>query len=189
METVLLKYDGLFSVQLLHSGYNLFQQNLVGQDIKIRPDTATQKLFVNHAMNYSFSNGTLLCFMRSRPALPPAATPVKSFTEFDGNTRLRFMLFGSPAFLKKTQLAAAGSAQVYQFTNQANAGTNGFIAQHETGVNNDDLKAVSLVEPEESCLAVIDIHNNGAVNANYDLFGANSRMLNPAYKVRFVAVP
>ncbi len=189
MEQVNAKYDGLFSVELLHNGYNIFQQNLIGENIKIRPDKDTKKLFENHGIDYSFSNGTLICFMRSRPALPPAPLPVMSFTEFDGNVRIRFLVFGSSEFLKKTQVVAAGSTQVYQFTNQANVAANGFIAQHETGVNNDDLKATAVVKPEENCLTVIDIHNNAAVNANYDLFGANQRMLNPSYRIRFIAVP
>lgn len=188
MEQVITRYDGLFSVQLLHSGYNIFQQNLVGQDLSVKPDKATEKLFLNHSAGYSFNNGTLVCYMRSRPVLPPAATPVKPYIEFDGNTRIRFLVFGNATFLNKTQVAAAGSTQVYQFTNQANAGTNGFIAMHETGVNNDDLKTIGSVEPEENCLAVIDIHNNGAVNAGYELFGAGGQLMNPVYRVRFVSV-
>jgi len=86
-------------------------------------------------------------------------------------------------------VVAAGSAQVYQFSNQSNAGTNGFIAQHETGVNNDDLETVVTVEPASTCFAVIDIHNNGAVNTSYDLFGGDSRLLSPEYRIRFVPIP
>lgn len=182
-------YKSLFSVELLHDGYNFFQQNLISENIKIKPDTQTKTLFANHAIDYRFNNGTLVCLMRGRQLVPPASLPVMSFIEFDDNVRMRFLVYSTSVFLAKTQVVAAGKTQVYQFSNQANAGTNGFIAQHEAGVNNDDLQTTVAVEPEENCFAVIDIHNNATINVSYDLFGGDKRLLSPAYKIRFLPKP
>ncbi|MGB8191999.1 MAG: hypothetical protein WCF67_08775, partial [Chitinophagaceae bacterium] len=182
-------YERLFSVELLHAGYVFFQQNMLSESVRVKPDKETAKLFKNHGINYRFSAGTLVCTMMSDQLAPPAASPVLPSIEFTGNVRMRFMMYSSADFLNRTQVVAAGSAEVYQFSNQANAGTNSFIAQHETGVNNDDLKTVAAIAPEEKCFAVIDIHNNGAVNAAYDLFGGDKRLLSPAYKVRFAPKP
>lgn len=189
MEVIRRIYERLFSVEFLHAGYVFFQQNLIGESISIRPDKDTKMLFKNHGINYSFSGGTLVCVMQSDLLTPPAPMPVIPSIEFTGNVRMRFLIDSSSDFLKRTQVAAVGSAQVYQFTNQFNAGTNGFIAQHETGVNNDDLQTVAALQPSETCFAVIDIHNNATVNPNYDLFGGDKRLLRPAYRVRFVPKP
>ena len=140
-------------------------------------------------MNYKFNNGKLVCFMKSRQLAPPAITPVMPWIEFEGNTRIRFLVFASSEFLSNTQVIAAGSAQVYQFSNQANAGINGFISQQQAGVNNTDLQNTAVVEPSETCFAVIDIHNNAAVNASYDLFGVDQHFLNPVYRIRFTPNP
>lgn len=189
METITTRYERLFTLELLHSGYEFFGQNLVNQGLRIKPDTDTQKLFTNHSIRHRFINGVLLCFMQCDLLTPPATAPVIPFTGFDGDTRLRFLVFNNADFLSRTQVIAAGSSAVYHFSNQNNAGTNGFIAQHETGVNNDDLQNTSTIEPAEKCFAVIDIHNTGAINASYDLFGGDNRLLHPAYRIRFVPNP
>lgn len=189
MDRLNITYDGLFIIEFLHSGYNFVQQNLIGQSIKIKPDEETRRLFVNHGMDYKFSNGTLVCKMRSRQLAAPAPAPVMSYVEFEGNVRIRFLVFSSSDFLMRTQVIATGSTQVYRFSNQANAGTNGFIAQHETGVNNDDLQNTVAIQPAENCFAVIDIHNNAAANLSYNLFGADKRFLSPVYRIRFVPKP
>lgn len=189
MDLITRRYERLFSIQFLHTGYEFFAQNLLQEGLRIVPDSDTQELFDNHFIRYRFENGTLLCIMQCNLLSPPAITPVLPFISFSGNVRLRFLVFSSSDFLKRTQVIAAGSTAVYQFSNQNNTGTNGFIAQHETGVNNDDLQNTSAVQPSQKCFAVIDIHNNGAVNAGYDLFGGDSRMLSPVYRIRFVPTP
>lgn len=189
MDVIKRLYERLFSVEFLHTGYVFNNQNLIGEGISLRPDKDTKALFKNHSISYTFSGGTLVCIMQSDQLTPPNPQPVIPSIDFTGNVRLRFLIESSADFLKRTQVNAVGSAQVYHFTNQANAGTNGFIAQAETGVNNADLQTVAAVNPSETCFAVIDIHNNGAVNANYDLFGANQRLLRPAYRIRFVPKP
>ena len=186
MDLITRRYERLFSLQLLHTGYEFFGQNLISESLRLMPDADTQKLFDKHSIRYRFVNGTLLCMMQCDLLSPPATTPLIPFISFTGNVRLRFLVFSTNDFLSRTQVIAAGSAQVYQFSNQSNAGTNGFIAQHETGVNNDDLQNTAAVEPAQKCFAVIDIHNNGAVNTSYDLFGGDSRLLSPVYRIRFV---
>jgi hypothetical protein len=189
MDVIRRRYGRLFSVELLHTGYVFFQQSRIGDSIGVRPDKETTRLFKNHGLDYHFEGGTLVCKMQSERLNPVNATPLIPFNAFVGNVRLRFLVFRDSDFLDRTQVIATGSQQVYQFTNQANAGTNGFIAQNETGVNNADLQTTIAVKPEKECFAVIDIHNNGAMNANYDLFGANTRLLSPAYRVRFAPKP
>lgn len=189
MDVIKIIYERLFSVEFLHAGYVFTQQNLLSESLRIRPDKETARLFKNHGINYRFQGGTLVCVMRSDLLNPPAPNPVLPSIEFTGNVRMRFLVYSSTDFLARTQVAAVGSKDVYQFSNQSNAGTNLFIAQNEAGVNNADLKTTAAIKPEEACFAVIDIHNNGAVNANYDLFGGDKRLLSPAYKVRFVPKP
>lgn len=189
MDVIKRIYERLFSVEFLHAGYVFNNQNLIGESLNIRPDKETKTLFKNHGITYSFSGGTLVCIMQSDQLTPPNPSPLIPSIEFTGNVRLRFLIESTADFLKRTQVNAVGSAQVYHFSNQANAGTNGFIAQNETGVNNTDLQTVAAVEPSETCFGVIDIHNNGAVNANYDLFGGDKRLLRPAYRIRFVPKP
>jgi hypothetical protein len=176
-------------VNLLHAGYVFGQQNLIGDAIKIQTDQSTNTLFQNHHIETIFANGVLVCIMQAEPLNPPTLAPVIPFIDFTGNVRIRFLINNNSDFLSRTQVIAAGSNQVYHFSNQANSGTNGFIAQHETGVNNDDLANTSTVEPDEKCFAVIDIHNTGAINSSYDLFGANNRLLSPVYRIRFLPKP
>ena len=186
MDVIKNRYQRLFSVEFLHTAYVFAQQNLIGDVITIQPDLGTKKLFQNHHLTTIFSNGRFVCIMQAEPLNPGTLTPVIPFIDFVGSIRLRFLVKNNSDFLNKTQVIATGSSQVYLFTNQANAGTNGFIAQHETGVNNDDLANTSTVEPDENCFAVIDIHNTGAINSSYDLFGANNRLLSPVYRIRFI---
>jgi hypothetical protein len=189
MEVITTRYEQLFTVELLHSGYVFFGQNLIHQGLRIVPDSHTKKLFNNHNIRYRFVNGVLQCFMQCDLLSPPATTPVIPFIDFNGAIHLRFLVFSTSDFLSRTQIIAAGSQEVYQFSNQNNAGTNGFIAQHETGVNDDDLQDTSTAAPSEKCFAVIDIHNTGAINASYDLFGGDNRLLSPAYRIRFIPNP
>ena len=44
-----------------------------------------------------------------------------------------------------------------------------------TEVGNSDLKNVSVVEPGESCLGVIDVFSSNAMNGNYELFTGSAQ--------------
>lgn len=188
-------YKELFSVKFLHSGYGFSHKNAIADSIYPEPDEATRKLFVNHSIGYRFFTDTLICFIRtlktqlSPPLSPPANETNVPYIKFSGNAMIRFLINTSTVFLDKTEVAATGARQVYQFTNQTNAGTGGFISMHTdlVGVNNDDLKNVAVVKPDKTCFGVIDIFNTGAVNSNYELFNemVTQQMKSPVYSIPF----
>ncbi|MDQ6763555.1 MAG: hypothetical protein M3015_13125 [Bacteroidota bacterium] len=181
-------YEELFTVKFLHSGYGFPHPGLIANSITIEPNEATKKLFVNYNLGYRFFNDTLMCFIRASLVSPPDPEPKVPFLKFAGEVKFRFLINASTDFLNKTDVAAAGSKQVYQFTNQVNAGTGGFISMHATGVDLiDDLKNVGVVKAEKICFGVIDIFNTDAINSSYDLFDNNTdqKLKSPAYKILF----
>ena len=53
-------------------------------------------------------------------------------------------------------------------------------------VNDHDLKNVSAVKPEDSCLGVIDIFSSGAMDSTYELFsGPLQQFESPGYRIDF----
>jgi hypothetical protein len=182
-------YKELFTVRFQHSGYGLSRQKFIADSIYIVPDGKTSKLFADHTMGYRLYNDVLICYIRTESLAPPAADPKAPYIKFPGNVQIRFLVNVSSDFLDKTNITAAGAKQVYQFTNQSNAGTGGFISAHTDiiGVNNDDLKNVSMVKPVSTCFAVIDIFNNGAVNNSYELFSSSltQQLRSPAFIIPF----
>lgn len=182
-------YKELFTVKFQHSGYGLSRQNFIADSIRVEPDEATAELFADHSIGYRLFNDMLICFIRTQPLAPPAADPKAPYIKFSGNALMRFLVNVSSDFLDKTNVAAAGAKQVYQFTNQLNAGTGGFISVHTDtiGVNDDDLKNVTLVKPGSACFAVIDIFNSGAINNSYELFTSSvtQQLRSPAFTIPF----
>jgi hypothetical protein len=182
-------YKELFTVKFQHSGYGLLRSKFVADSIRVEPDVAGRELFADHSIGYRFFNDTLICFIRTQPLAPPAADPKAPYIKFPGNVLIRFLINVSADFLDKTNVVPAGAKQVYHFSNQANAGTGGFISVHTDtiGVNNDDLKNVTVVNPGSACFGVIDIFSNGAVNANYELFtsSATQQLRSPAFVIPF----
>ena len=179
----------LFTVKFLHNGYGPLRKNFIAEDIAIEPDEATSKLFVNHYLGYRFIGDTLICFARIEPLLSPPV-PASPYIKFTGAFRIRFLLKASSSFLGKTIVAAVGAKQVYQFSNQANAATGGFICMHTTGVNNDDLKNADTINPGKPCFAVIDVSSSGAVNGSYEIFtgGPAQQLTSPAYSIQFISM-
>lgn len=57
----------------------------------------------------------------------------------------------------------------------------------EQAVNNADLKDAALVNPDDSCFAVIDLYNNGTTNNSYKLFDGGGNLFDPApsFVIRF----
>ena len=186
-------YEELFTVKFLHNGYGDPRPKLIADSIKLKPDAETKNLFNNHNLGYRFFNDTLICFIRTnlRQLLsPPALEPVSPYIKFSGNVRIRFFLNASTDFLNRTLVEATGARQTYQFTNQVNAGTGGFICMHTSGVNNDDLKNVDTVEIDknERCFGVVDVHSSGAVDSTYELFsGSDQSLQSPQYSIRFIS--
>jgi len=177
----------LFTVKFLHSAYGPSRKNFIGEDIAVEPDQATKDLFADHSLGYHFIGDTLICFIRTELLSPPAIP--SPYIKFDNPFLIRFLVKASAGFLGKTNVAAAGAKQVYQFSNQVNAATDGFICMHTTGVNNDDLKNADMVKPGKSCFAVIDILSSGAVNSSYEIFtgGVAQQLISPAYSIRFIS--
>lgn len=59
------------------------------------------------------------------------------------------------------------------------------IFSNESVVNNADLGEVAAIQPEQSCLAVIDVFNSGTANNAYNLFGSGQQLLSPFYTISF----
>lgn len=176
-------YQELFTVTLLHDGYGTPRPGFIGGDLRIDPDDETIFLFKNYDISYRFFTNTLVCFMRCADALPRVP-----FTPFTTPVRMRFFINANSVFLSKTVVEPVGVQQLYQFTNQVNVGTGGFISMNVAGANNDDLRAIAAVQPAKNCFGVIDIHTTGAVNTGYDLFtGINQTLQSPAYSIRFIS--
>lgn len=186
-----IKVEELFTVKFLHSGYGFARRKMLEDNITLEPDEATRNLFTNYNLGYHFFNDTLICFIRTNlPQLlsPPALDPKIPFIKFSGNVRIRFLINASNDFLNKTVVEATGATQMYQFTNQVNAGTGGFICMNTSGVNSTDLKNVDVVEADKNCFGVIDVHNNAAVNNTYNLFtGVNQTLQSPHYFIQFIS--
>ncbi|HWK04702.1 MAG TPA: hypothetical protein VNS58_13775 [Puia sp.] len=124
IESISTIYRELFTIQLIHSGYETPQEIFLQKGISITPDSATRNLFINYSMNYRYYNNTLLCFIQCVPSTPPAPDPKVPFVAIQGNIRWRFLLHNSSDFFNKTYVTAAGSKKMYQFSNQVN-NTNG----------------------------------------------------------------
>ena len=182
MDIVRTIYKELFTVKILHSGYGAPRPNLIAGSIALEADEETKTLFNNYYLGYRFFGDTLICFMRIAASLP--AVP---YLKFPGDVRIRFRMNASVDFLSKTVVDAAGAKQVYQFTNQVNIGTGGFISMHTQGVNSDDLKNVNVVNADKICFGVVDVNTSTVVNSSYAIFsGVNQQLISPNYSIRFI---
>ena len=95
------------------------------------------------------------------------------------------MIYAQSIFLSQTDVEAAGSNKVYDFTNVGRTGTAGnrFITTDAKGVDSNDLKNIDDIKPEKNCFAVIDVLAN-VTDANYRLFNAGN-LESPGYKILF----
>jgi hypothetical protein len=128
-DTINQIFAHLFVVKILHKGYETPDENFLQKGLFIRPDTATQQLFHEYKMSYRFYNNTLVCFIQSSLANPPAADPKTPLISIIENIHIRFLVQTSSEFTGKTWVVSAGSKQVYQFSNQINNtdGTNFYL--------------------------------------------------------------
>lgn len=182
-DTIITIYKELYHVKFLHAGYGAPRPDSIFENITLQPDADTVITFNNYNIDYRLFNDTLVVFIRcanQSPAVP--------YVRFADTFRLRFLLNVSNDFLNKTVVDPVGSAQLYQFSNQTNAGSGGFISMHTGGVNSDDLKTVAVVNADEKCFGVIDVYSSGAINNSYDLFSnANETLNDPGYSIRFIS--
>ncbi len=176
-------YKELYNVKFLHAGYGAPRPNSISDNINLQPDADTVITFNNYNIGYSLFNDTLVVFMRCADQ-----TPSVPYVKFAEPVRLRFLLNVSNDFLNKTVVDPVGATQVYQFSNQINVGSGGFISMHVEGVNADDLKTVAAVNADEKSFGVIDVFTSGAINHAYDLFSdANETLIDPDYSIRFIS--
>ncbi|POY37296.1 hypothetical protein C3K47_05900 [Solitalea longa] len=186
VETVRTIYKELFILNISHSGYSANGTVQLADELQIIPDSQTRIHFNNYTMSSRFINNQLICFMRCNLFAPPATDPKIPFLPFDDETRLRFYITGNTSFLRKTDIAVTGAKQLYYFSNRFNAASGMFISNTAGDINNSDLRSVSLLAPEQACLAIVDVFSSGAVNANYELFtGAAHQLKSPEYKIQF----
>ena len=176
-------YKEIFTVKIFHDGYGSPRPVFIADNITLEPDENTKFFFKSYDMSYRFFNDTIICFVRSEDVVPGVP-----YIKFSGDVRIRFLINASTDFLNKTVVDAVGAKQMYQFTNQVNVGTGGFICMHTAGANVDDLKNANVVNADKACFGVIDVHSTGAVNSSYDLFsGAGQNLQNPSYSIRFIS--
>jgi len=124
-------YKELFTVKLLHSGYETAGVSTISNALTIEPDPATKSLFNGYQVDFRFINNALVCFTRSKLFAPPAKEPKIPFTVFSGAIRMRFLFFSSSDFLHRTYVAATGSKNIYLFSNKISnvQGTDKFISK------------------------------------------------------------
>jgi hypothetical protein len=198
VDTINILYKELFTILLQHDAYKvnynltippdpnlIISNSLICEDLSIEPDNDTKILFARHDMGYRSVNGEIICFIRSKLLTPPALEPKIPYVEFSENVRMRFLLLSSSSFLNKTDVKAAGSKKVYQFSNRFNIGTDLIITSEADGVGDADLEDIATTEVEENCFGVIDIYSRETINSNYEIFGTNDQLLSPVYTVRF----
>ena len=200
IETIKTTYAELFKVSFVHPLYDQIytykepvtnnQKNItissILNDLFIEPDTNTKTLFVDHFIGLRFSNNFFQCFIRCKRTDVPANDPPfieKPFIELASDTRLRFLLKVKSDFINKTKIIVAGNQEVYLFSNRDNNGTGGLISQNAE-VNDDDLEAVFVAEPEKNCVGIIDIYTSGTSD-DYRLLGDSGEILGRKYKIQF----
>lgn len=184
---------GLFSITLRHERYEKkyvlkisgtlheIIQSSIFDSLSIVPDTATKGLFVNHAIGYRQSNTIFQCFIRSKKTTTPGEEI--PFIELPTDTRLRFLLKDKNDFIRQTDIIAAGSQEVYLFSNRDKTGTEGLISKN-TEAGDGDRKDVTDAKPGESCLGIIDIYTSGTSD-EYRLLGDSGKVLGRQYKIQF----
>ena len=192
VDTIKTAYKELFTVALLHPAYEsiyTFKDPVTNADktitasaifnaLSVEPDTATKKLFANHSMSFRSTNNIVSCFIRAQLQQPHIKLPA--------NTRIRLLLKQKSDFLYRTNIIAAGSRQVYSFTNSNNTMDSGIkhITKNATGVTDADLEETSTVGAEENCLGVIDMLTS-ITDVNYRLLNGDT-LESPAFVIRFI---
>lgn len=113
-------YKELFNIKLVHPAYATPNGSEIFNQVKVEPDKDTKILFKRLDIDYRCVNDTIICFVRSKLATPPARYPQVSFVTPEADFKIRFLLSVTGNFLGNTYTAAAGSKLVYHFTNTIN---------------------------------------------------------------------
>ena len=192
VDTIKTTYKELFTLTLLHPAFETictYKDPVTNTDktitassifnaLSVEPDTATEKLFANHSMSFQRSNNLISCFIRAQLQEP--------FIPLPADTRIRLLLKHKSDFLYRTNIVAAGSRQVYWFSNTNNTLDSCIkhITKNATGVTDADLEDISTVQAEENCLGVIDMLSS-VTDVNYRLFDGDT-LQSPAFVIRFI---
>jgi hypothetical protein len=179
IENTLTEYKELFTIEFRHPAFELVHEyidpvtlatkNIIAssifENISVVPDTATRQLFIDRSIDYHYKNTEMTCFARVQGA--------KLYVGSGEPISLRFLQFANTEFFRRTNIVNAGSVEVYQFTNVARTGGAGnrHLSKQVIVGGTDDLKLIGTVNPEQNCLAVIDI-SSGVSDAGYRLFNA-----------------
>lgn len=192
VDTIHIAYKELFTVNLLHPAFETTftykdpvtntNKTITGSSIfnvlSVEPDTATRKLFANQSINFKNRHDMLSCFIRADLQQPLIKLP--------GNMRIRFLLKQKADFFHRTNIMAAGSRQVYRFTNENNTIDSGIkhITKNANGVTDADVEDISIVAPGENCLGVIDMLTS-VTDVNYRLLNGDT-LESPEFVIRFI---
>ena len=192
VDTIKIAYKELFTVTLIHPSFETIYtykdpvtntnktitSSSILNAVSVEPDAATKKLFTNYGIAFRSSNNLISCFMRAQLQQPHIKLPA--------NIRIRFLLKQKADFLYRTNINAAGSRQVYQFTNENNTIESGIkhITKNAIGVSDADLEDISIVAPGENCLGVIDMLTS-VTDINYRLLNGDT-LESPEFVIRFI---
>lgn len=119
-EMVRTTWQELFTIKVLHSGYETPIENYLSKGIQIMPDEATERLFRDQKIRYRFFGNTLVCYIECVRVNPLAEEPKIPFIPISGDLHLRFLIFCSSSFAANTHIVATGSKKIYEFSNKIN---------------------------------------------------------------------
>jgi len=184
VDTIKTSFRNLFSIQLDHVGYETTLTAVVTssilKDLFVEPDPQTKNLFKNYGLGFSSGNKSVICYVRN--------TGSKPFLPLPDSTVIRLLVHASSGFINRTEIKAAGSKQVYQFTNldRSGGGTNKYLTKNSNGTSDNDLLGVEVLNPSENCFGVIDVFTKDVGN-DYRLFDGSGNLLGGNYKIEFAA--
>lgn len=184
VDTIKTSFRNLFSIRLDHVGYETTLSAVLSSsilnDFSVEPDPHTITLFKNYGLGFVSGNNTLICYIRN--------TGAKAFLPVPDNNSIRLLIHVNSGFIKRTAVQAAGSKQVYQFTNlgRTGNGTDKYLTVNSGGVSDNDLLGVGAVIPSSKCFGVIDIYTKDVGN-DYRLFDGSGDLLGGNYKISFGA--
>lgn len=180
IETIQTTYIKLFSVKLMHEAYENtgVAGSTIDNALNIYADKKTKNLFLRYDITYNYSGNMINCFIRAQGNKPYKTIPA--------DIHIRLIVQKSTDFLHRTQVVAAGSGQVYLFTNLNNTVDAGIkhITKNAAGARDADLQAVGIIASDEKCFGVIDITGNAPAN-DYKLFDT-AGLRSSSFALRFI---
>lgn len=184
VDTIKTSFRNLFSIRLDHAGYETTFSGVavstILNDFLAAPDEQTRTLFTNYGLGFVSGNKTLTCYIRN--------SGTKAFQPLPDSSLIRLLVTARSGFINNTEVQAAGSKLVYQFTNidRTGSGTDKYLTKNSGAVSDNDLLGINIVAPSANCFAVIDIYTKDVGN-DYRLFDNSGNLLGGNYKINFTA--